>query len=302
MFHKKTERPPVPDYDFERDGPLVFPVLDPGHVVIESYWAVRGLSLVVIVNTQENENLYLVYEPSLTPFEKEILERLYVGVRDILILDDVYSESDKINTLYGAMDTYLKRFEIELSAYSVYKIRYYIQRNFLGWGIIDPLQYDSAIEDVSCDGAGLPVFLFHRKYRNIRTSVVFKSSEDLDTMVVMFAQKTGKHISLATPIIDTTLSDGSRVQLTYGTTVSAHGSSFTIRKFHEVPYSPIDLIINKTFTVEEIVYFWMAVEYSQSILFIGGTASGKTTSLNAVAQFIPRLSKIITIEEPGRFS
>lgn len=126
---------------------------------------------------------------------------------------------------------------------------------------------------------------------------MFDGPRELDSLVVLFAQKTGKHISLATPIIDTTLSDGSRAQLTYGTTVSSHGSSFTIRKFREVPYSPIDLILNKTFTVEEMVYFWLAVEYNQSILFIGGTASGKTKSLNAVTQFIPQLSKIITIED-----
>ncbi|WP_338095232.1 type II/IV secretion system ATPase subunit [Methanorbis rubei] len=271
--------------------------MDTIHTPVESYWAVPGLSLVVIVNTPENENLYLLYEPSLTPFEKEVLERLYSGVRNILILEDIYNESEKASALYDAMDKYLERFDIELPLVSIYKIRYYLSRNYLGWGILDPLQHDSAIEDISCDGVNVPVFLFHRKYRNIRTTIVFKNTKDLDTMVVLFAQKTDKHISLATPIVDTTLSDGSRIQLTYGTTVSAHGSSFTIRKFNEVPYSPIDLILNKTFTIDEMVYFWMAVEYNQSVLFIGGTASGKTTSLNAVAQFIPRLSKVITIED-----
>ncbi|MDV0442451.1 hypothetical protein McpAg1_16940 [Methanocorpusculaceae archaeon Ag1] len=297
VFDKKTEKEPIPDYCFERDGALVSPVLDPNNTPVELYWAVPGLSLVAIVRTPENENLYLVYEPSLTPFEKEVLERLYSGVRNILILEDVYNEDDKANALYRAMDKYMERFGIELPLVSIYKIRYYLNRNYLGWGILEPLQHDSSIEDISCDGINVPVFLFHRKYRNIRTTIVFKNTKDLDTMVVLFAQKTDKHISLATPIVDTTLSDGSRIQLTYGTTVSAHGSSFTIRKFNEVPFSPIDLILNKTFTIDEMVYFWMAVEYNQSVLFIGGTASGKTTSLNAVAQFIPKLSKVITIED-----
>ncbi|HJK79136.1 MAG TPA: type II/IV secretion system ATPase subunit [Methanocorpusculum sp.] len=298
MFKKKEVREPVPEYDFERDDPLVTPELNPSYTVVESYWTRPGLALIVIAITPSNEYVYLVFEPSLTPFEKEVLERLFAGVRDILILEDVALDTEsKTKALYDAMDAYLERFEIELEPNSVHKIRYYLMRNYLGWNILDPLQNDIDIEDISCDGYNTPIFLFHRNYRNIRTSIVFERQEDLDAMVVMLAQKTGKHISISSPIVDTSLSDGSRAQLTYGKTVSSHGSSFTIRKFREVPYSPVDLILNQTFTVEEMVFFWLAVEYNQSILFIGGTASGKTTSLNAVAQFIPHLSKVITIED-----
>jgi flagellar protein FlaI len=298
MFKKKEICEPVPEYDFERDGPLVTPEYDSSFTVVESYWTRPGLALVVIVITPSNEYQYLVFEPSLTPFEMEVLERLFAGVRDLLILEDVaLDQGSKTKALYDAMEKYLVRFGIELESETVHKIRYYLKRNYLGWGIIDPLQQDTDIEDVSCDGYNTPIFLFHRKYRNIKTSIVFRNSEELDSMVVLFAQKTGKHISVASPIVDTALPDGSRAQLTYGKTVSSHGSSFTIRKFRDIPFSPIDLILNGTFTVEEMVYFWMAVEYSQSILFIGGTASGKTTSLNAVAQFIPNLSKVITIED-----
>lgn len=298
MFKKKEVREPVPEYDFERDEPLVTPELNPSYTVVESYWTRPGLALIVIAITPSNEYVYLVFEPSLTPFEKEVLERLFAGVRDILILEDVALDTEsKTKALYDAMDAYLERFEIELEPNSVHKIRYYLMRNYLGWNILDPLQNDIDIEDISCDGYNTPIFLFHRNYRNIRTSIVFERQEDLDAMVVMLAQKTGKHISISSPIVDTSLSDGSRAQLIYGKTVSSHGSSFTIRKFREVPYSPVDLILNQTFTVEEMVFFWLAVEYNQSILFIGSTASGKTTSLNAVAQFIPHLSKVITIED-----
>lgn len=298
MFKKKEVREPVPEYDFERDDPLVTPELNPQYTVVESYWTRPGLALIVIAITPANEYVYLVFEPSLTPFEKEVLERLFAGVRDILILEDVALDAEsKTKALYDAMDAYMERFEIELEPNSVHKIRYYLKRNYLGWNILDPLQNDIDIEDISCDGYNTPIFLFHRSYRNIRTSIMFENPEDLDAMVVMLAQKTGKHISISSPIVDTSLSDGSRAQLTYGKTVSSHGSSFTIRKFREVPYSPVDLILNQTFTVEEMVFFWLAVEYNQSILFIGGTASGKTTSLNAVAQFIPHLSKVITIED-----
>ena len=298
MFQKKTKRIPVPEYDFVRDGPLVTPEYDPSLTLVEAYWTRPGLALVVIVLTPANEYQYLVFEPSLTPFEKTVLERLFPGVRDLLIRTDVaMDEGSRTKALYDAMDLYLERFSIDLTPDAVQKIRYYLKRNYLGWGILDPLQQDVEIEDISCDGYSTPIFLYHRRYRNIRTSIRFCTQEELDSMVVRFAQSAGKQISLASPIVDTALADGSRAQLTYGKAVTSCGSSFTIRKFREIPFSPIDLILNNTFTVAEMVYFWMAVEYSQSILFIGGTASGKTTSLNAVAQFIPHLSKVITIED-----
>lgn len=298
MFQKKRKRIPVPEYDFVRDSPLVTPEYDPSLTLVEAYWTRPGLALVVIVLTPANEYQYLVFEPSLTPFEKTVLERLFPGVRDLLIRADVaMDEESRTKALYDAMDLYLERFSIDLMPDAVQKIRYYLKRNYLGWGILDPLQQDVEIEDISCDGYNTPIFLYHRRYRNIRTSIRFCTQEELDSMVVRFAQSAGKQISLASPIVDTALADGSRAQLTYGKTVTSCGSSFTIRKFREIPFSPIDLILNNTFTVAEMVYFWMAVEYSQSILFIGGTASGKTTSLNAVAQFIPHLSKVITIED-----
>ena len=143
----------------------------------------------------------------------------------------------------------------------------------------------------------MPVYLYHRKYRDIKTSIFFTDPRELDCLVVLFAQKAGKHISLSNPIVDATLSDGSRIQLTYSTVVSTRGPSFTIRKFRKNPFLPIDLLVNKTFTIDEMVYLWMAVQYNYTILIVGGTASGKTTTLNAISQFIPALSKVVSIED-----
>ncbi len=153
------------------------------------------------------------------------------------------------------------------------------------------------IEDISCSGYDLPVYLYNRRYRDIKTTIFFTDPRELDSQVVLFAQKSGKHISLSNPIVDATLSDGSRIQLTYSTVISTRGSSFTIRKFRKNPFSPIDLLVNKTFTIDEMVYLWMAVQYNYSVLIVGGTASGKTTTLNAISQFIPALSKVVSIED-----
>jgi len=91
--------------------------------------------------------------------------------------------------------------------------------------------------------------------------------------------------------------DGSRIQMTLGTEVTAHGSTYTIRKFKAEPITPTDLIEWSTFSPLSIAFLWLAVEAGKSCIFAGGTASGKTTSLNAISLFIPPLAKIVTLED-----
>lgn len=155
---------------------------------------------------------------------------------------------------------------------------------------------DRNVEDISCDGPGVPVFVYHRRHRDLETNVVFEE-EELNSFVVRAAQQAGKHVSVANPLVDASLADGSRVQLTLGREVSSRGSNFTVRRFADVPATPVDLVEWNTFSTETMAYLWLALENDMSMLFAGGTASGKTTSLNASALFIPRKSKVISIED-----
>jgi flagellar protein FlaI len=190
----------------------------------------------------------------------------------------------------------LKEYGISLSETAQFKLQYFLIRNFLGWGRLDPLMKDRWLEDISCDGNMIPLFLYHRKYRNLKTNIMFEE-EMLNSLAITLAQRSGKHISTGSPMLDATLPDGSRLQVTLGTEVTTRGTSFTIRKFREDPFSPVELIENGTFSADELVYFWMAIENNKSLLFIGGTASGKTTSLNAVSLFIPPMAKVVSIED-----
>src|SRR4030043_1922403 len=113
----------------------------------------------------------------------------------------------------------------------------------------------------------------------------------------MLAQKCGKHISIAEPMLDATMPDGSRIQMTLSKAVTSKGSTFTIRRFKADPITATDLIAFKTMSSEMVSYLWLAVENGISALIAGGTASGKTSTLNAISLFIPRESKIVSIEE-----
>ncbi len=175
-------------------------------------------------------------------------------------------------------------------------IYYHIFRDFLGYGRIDILMHDDGIEDISCDGPEPPIFIHHRKYEAIETNIYFGSEEELNSFVVRLCQVSGKQISIFSPIVDGKLPDGSRLQSTLSRTVTK-GSTFTIRRFKENPLTPIDLLNFRSFSVEMAAYFWMAIENGASILFCGGTASGKTTALNALLLFVPSSHKIVSIED-----
>ncbi|MDI9634019.1 MAG: type II/IV secretion system ATPase subunit [Methanolinea sp.] len=297
LLKKRKKAPLVPEYDFGRDGPLVDAEIPPRYREIERYYVDEGRSLVVIaLNEKTKQYEYLLFEPKLSEFEYELLERLHEDMRSALILTDEEVAMDKRALLLEKMHELLDEYGVTLENESLFRIQYYLTRNFIGWGRIDPLMKDRNLEDISCDGHRIPLFLYHRKYHNVKTNIVFEP-EILNSLAITLAQRSGKHISTGSPMLDATLPDGSRLQLTLGTEVTTRGTSFTIRKFREEPFSPVELLQKKTFSVEELVYFWLAIENQKSLLFIGGTASGKTTSLNAVSFFIPPMAKVVSIED-----
>jgi flagellar protein FlaI len=131
----------------------------------------------------------------------------------------------------------------------------------------------------------------------LKSNVQFDDEKELSDFVVKLAQKCGKHISIAEPMLDATIPDGSRIQMTLSNAVTTRGSTFTIRKFRSDPITATDLIEYNTMSAEMVVYMWLAVENGINALIAGGTAAGKTSTLNALCLFIPREAKIVSIEE-----
>ncbi len=175
-------------------------------------------------------------------------------------------------------------------------IVYYLVRDFIRYDRIDGLKHDVNIEDISCDGYNEPVFVYHSTHGQILTNVTFPERA-LDEFVIELAQRARKGISKRQPNVDATLADGSRGQLTLGREVSNRGTNFTIRQFREVPFTPVDLVAWETYSLEQMVYLWLALESGRSLVVAGGTASGKTTTLNALSLFIPSDTKLVSIED-----
>ncbi|MFW5902524.1 MAG: type II/IV secretion system ATPase subunit [archaeon] len=251
---------------------------------------------------EEEERLrYYVLEPPLTQEEKDKLKRVKELLTDLLDVNlmEVTERKKMREYLKSKLAGIIKNYEINLTQEQYNKILYYIYRDFLGLEKIEPLMHDPSIEDVSCDGVNIPIYIYHKQYGSIKTNIVYKNNEKLDNFVTKLAQRTGKHISISEPLLQGALPDGSRLQATYsaGKEISMKGSTFTIRKFTEEPLTIIDLMNFGTIPAIIGSYLWTTIEYKNSLLISGGTATGKTSTLNALSMFIPRDKKIISIED-----
>jgi len=161
---------------------------------------------------------------------------------------------------------------------------------------------DPNIEDISCDGVNKSVYIWHRTFESLETNIQFENDEGLDNMVVKLVHMAGKHVSSAFPIVDASLPGKHRLAVCYRREITPFGTAFTIRKFRDDPYSIVDLINIGTFTEDLAAYLWICLENRASVMVLGGTASGKTTTLNALACLIKPGSKIITIEETAELN
>lgn len=269
------------------------PPLPECYIEVERYCVEKPFAEVRIFYSGD-EYFYVVEEPALSRLERALLERIDEDLRDVLITEDI--EGDKEDALREKVKEFLRSYKVPLGDAAFQRIFYYIKRDYLGFGKINALMRDPNIEDISCNGAGIPVFIYHRKYENVKTNTVF-DEEELDVFVMRLAQRGGRHLSFGKPMVQATLPGGSRLQATLGREISPRGSSFVIRKFREIPFTPVDLMRFKTFSADMLAYLWLAIENRRSMLVCGGTASGKTSTLNALSLFIPSNSKIVTIED-----
>ncbi len=278
-----TPIPPITSPDMSEV--VVTPIMD-------NYSYVR-----ILYDNLSNEHFYEAIEPKLSLEEQELM----VVLKELIIENlEITQEADpeiREDYLRSDVEKLLRDMGIRLHPLPKERIMYYIIRDFVRYGAIDVVMTDPMVEDISCDGVGVPFYIYHREYGSVPSNLKFVFEEELDAFVVWLAQRCGKHISVAQPMLDASIPDGSRLQATLGKHVTKKGSSFTIRRFRENPFTPLDLIANKTMDAEMMAYLWLAIENGQSMLICGGTASGKTTTLNAILLFIPPQMKVVSIED-----
>ncbi|MEM0158394.1 MAG: type II/IV secretion system ATPase subunit [Thermoplasmataceae archaeon] len=264
--------------------------------IVERYSS-SDLAEIVIRHSQETlEPIYEVIEPELTPEERGMLTNLKSSIEGILPVLLAKANSPPAN-LSDSILRFIESRKIVIPAESLQKILYYIRRDYLGYGVIDPLVLDTNVEDISCDGPGIPIYVYHSKYQNMRTNVSFQDSRALDSFVIRLAQLCGKQVSVSNPILDGITPQSHRVQGIYGKDISSRGSAFTIRLFRQKPFGPIDLLNYGTADSNILAYLWIMVETLSSAMIVGPPGSGKTSTLNAILSFAASNTKIVSLEE-----
>ncbi|MFX1519142.1 MAG: type II/IV secretion system ATPase subunit [Promethearchaeota archaeon] len=275
-------------------------------ILEETYPLIPPFAYAMIkTDPRTRRTMYHVIETPLKKREKEVVDTLKEKLIENIdiVFGELTEEDEKYDYLREKIENLWKKEKIALDVNNSFdKVFYYVSRDFIGFGRLEPLLRDQTIEDISCDGVGIPIYIWHRKYESIPTNLIFRNAEELNGTIIKIAQRSGRHISIANPILDASLPDGSRVQLTYGKEVTQRGSTFTIRKFRADPLTITDLLQFNTINTEMAAYLWYLIENRHSALIAGGIASGKTTLLNTLSMFIMPGLKIVTIEDTAELN
>jgi flagellar protein FlaI len=270
-----------------------------GYTQVESYPLNPPFSYAwIFQDDSEGSFFYVVDELPMSREERESYKRL----KNILEYELKAPRIDETlvasfhRQLPAIIEEHLKALE-GIDQVGLKKITYYIEKDLIGYGKIEGLINDPLIEDISCLGLNKSVFIYHRKYANARTNIIFTDEEELDDFMTRIVHRQGKHVSLAHPIVDLTLPGKHRLAISFGKETTPAGTSFTIRKFKEDPLTIVDLIINETIDESIAAYLWMLMENKMSVMIVGPTGAGKTTALNAIACLVRPELKMISVEE-----
>ena len=268
-----------------------------GNVILSQYTLNHENVRIRVVETAgTSEVIYSVEEPKLSKQELKEFFGLKAEINDYLPDILVLSGAEGFS-LDNMLSSFVNQRRPWLKGESIFKINYYLARDFQGYGIIDPIVRDQKVEDISCDGPEMPIFVYHKDFGSIKTNISFPNTENLDSYIIRLAQISGKSVSINAPILDSITRDGHRVQAVYGSEISSRGPVFTMRLFRDRPFTPVDLIKSGTASPELMTYLWFMTEGFNSALIVGAPGAGKTSTLNSILLFAPSNTKIFSIEE-----
>ena len=252
---------------------------------------------------------YEVIQPELSKEEEKLMERLVDKmiehahkyevpnkVEDAgAIIKNIFDEVVKISDHQASNFERVIESKIHLTQLEYNNIWYYIFRNRVGYGKLEPLFYDPYLEDIHCTGVS-NIKTIHKVFEMVHTNIEFRNDVELNKYILDASERVERPVSDANSVVDAIMPDGSRVNFIYGRELSLEGSSFTIRKFSEVPVSIIQIVNWGTLSAELAAYLWLCIENGMNIFVCGETASGKTTTLNAAATFIKPEDKVYSVE------
>lgn len=261
----------------------------------------EGLYVHIYPDEKGERNLYIPIEPHTTVALEDVIPRVEHKLLDWTEkIGLAETEEGKKEALLRALKEIVTSNggvgKIQVTPRQLEAIRYLITRDKAGLSVLQPLLLDPYIEDISCSGAG-PLFVEHKIFKSLQAAIVFPKVEDVNRFAIWMGEWIKRPVTIRNPIVDSNLPDGSRINIVYGTDISKRGSNFTIRKFSETPASILEIIEWGTMNYMMAAYLSFVLEEGMNMFIAGATASGKTTTMNAITTFILPEKKIVSIED-----
>jgi type IV secretory pathway ATPase VirB11/archaellum biosynthesis ATPase/intein/homing endonuclease len=271
--------------------------------ILESY-SVEADKIKTIINIVRTKDFVPIYDlkvPEVAPATLALLDKVRttllteIPVKTTELMDPSSIEKMK-KTFYEKGSALLQKEIPTLTRETRDILIGLLIQEMFGLGRIEFLLADPNVEEVVVNGTREPVWVYHKKFGWLKTTLQIKSENDILNYANNIGRKVGRQITILNPLMDAHLPTGDRVNATLFP-ISTFGNTITIRKFRRSPWTIVDFIENKTLNYEVAAWIWLAVQYELNMIVTGGTATGKTSLLNVFMNFIPPNHRVLSIED-----
>ena len=247
----------------------------------------------VPIYSVEISSLSRTTEYILEKIRQELIKKVSLGLVDLTDMKRATVVEDKFKEYISLLiDKYFPDANEDTKSF----LKTYLIAKALGLGTIEILMNDELLEEIVINQADEPVWVYHKKHGWLKTTITMRDEEQTKHYASIIGRKVGRQITVLEPLLDAHLNEGDRVNATISP-ISTAGNTITIRKFSRDPWTITKFIRSGTITGEAAALIWLAMQYEMSAIIAGGTASGKTSALNVLANFFPPNQRIISIED-----
>jgi len=261
-----------------------------------------GISAKVVVTKETGElPLYSMLIPKpetatatyLQTIEADLLKSVKLSSQEVLDINLMADVKKKFHVMaLKALNERIPHLTQEKST----ELATHMIQELLGLGDVEFLLNDDDVEEICINSSRDPIWVYHKRYGWCRSNLVVGTEGKIWDYSSSIGRRVGRQISIKDPILDASLSTGDRVNATLAP-ISMFGNTITIRKFNRKPWTITDDISTKTISEEAAAFLWLAMQYEMNIIMSGGTASGKTSMLNAISSFMPINQRVVSIEQ-----
>ena len=229
----------------------------------------------------------------LEKIRQELIKKVSLGLVDLTDVKRATVVEDKFKEYISLLiDKYFPDTSDDTKSF----LKTFLIAKALGLGTIEILMNDALLEEIVINQAEEPVWVYHKRHGWLKTNITMRDEEQTKHYASIIGRKVGRQITVLEPLLDAHLNEGDRVNATISP-ISTAGNTITIRKFSRDPWTITKFVRSGTITAEAAALIWIAMQYEMSALIAGGTASGKTSALNVLANFFPPNQRIISIED-----